>query len=94
MTLVVLSRTFILGEDALGSLADLDSILIVILCDLLYVDGFNISKSIVNSDLAVVGIFGLEIQSLLVLLLGLGVVPEPEVEIALVEVVDIRLCEA
>ena len=94
MTVVIRGRAVLLGEDGLGCLADLDSLLVVILIDLLYIDRLNVRKCVVYSDLAVVRITGLNIKSGLVFLLSLLVIAQLEVDITSVEVVDIRLREA
>ena len=62
MTVVILGRAVLLGEDGLCCLACLDYVLIVILGDLIGIDGLNVCEGIVYSDLAVVGIIGLEVQ--------------------------------
>ena len=89
MAVVVCGSAVILGEDALGCLADLDDVLVIIFVDRFNVDRCYVRKSVVDSDLAVVGILRLEVKRELVFLLCLLVVAQLVENITLVEVVNV-----
>ena len=54
MSVVILCSAVVLCEDALGCLTDLDYVLVVILVNVIDIDGCYVRQSVVDSDLAVI----------------------------------------